>query len=112
MINIEEENDEAWERGRARRRAERRRRRRRQARIRRAMVLACMGLVLILVVVLGVTTVRRISNKSEKGTVESIYLTQKTKLKAAVPADTGAAGDTGTETSFPYVSGHGFLSGQ
>ena len=104
MINIEEENDEAWERGRARRRAERRRRRRRQARVRRAMVLACMGLVLILVVVLGVTAVRRISNKSEKGTVESIYLTQKTKLKAAVPADTGAAGDTGTETSFPYVS--------
>ena len=104
MINIEEENDEAWERGRARRRAERRRRRRRQARIRRAMVLACMGLVLILVVVLGVTAVRRISNKSEKGTVESIYLAQKTKLKAAVPADTGAAGDTGTETSFPSVS--------
>ena len=96
MINIEEENDEAWERGRARRRAERRRRRRRQARIRRAMVLACMGLILILVVVLGVTAVRRISNKSEKGTVESIYLTQKTKLKAAVPSDTGAAGDTGT----------------
>ena len=39
MGTIEEENDEAWERERARRRAERRRRRQREARIKRAIVL-------------------------------------------------------------------------
>ncbi|MEI3525932.1 MAG: hypothetical protein V8Q27_07300 [Eubacteriales bacterium] len=62
-----------------------------------------MGLVLILVVVLGVTTVRRISNKSEKGTVESIYLTQKTKLRPQYRR-TQVLREIQAETSFPYMS--------
>ncbi len=99
-----EVNDEAWERERARRRARRRRKRQREARIRRAIVLAGLGLLLVLLVTLGVTAVKKITKKSAKGTLESIYLTQEAKLEAGIPADTGEGTDTDAENGTSYVS--------
>ena len=105
-----EDDDEAWERGRARRRAERRRKRRRQARIQRAVLLAAMGAVLILLVVLGVTIVKKVKGKPAKSAVQTAYQSVESQIRAIVPETTDNTDSTGEAASY-VVKGDYTISG-
>ena len=105
-----EDDDEAWERERARRRAERRRKRRRQARIRRALLLAAMGAVLILLVVLGVTIVKKVKGKPAKSAVQTAYQSVESQIQAVVPETKDNTDSTGEAASY-VVKGDYTISG-
>ncbi len=112
-----ENEDEAWERERARRRAKRRKLRRRRARIKRMLVLACMVLILIAVIFLMVTLVRTLhkgaSSKAAKSEITQVDITNSEAENTEAADQTDTTEDTAQEAENSYVvTGDYSITGQ